>query len=244
MGTVSGWTVEQGVGEAWETIFDQPPQAPVKNMSDSSGSSAAARPGEASGPSMRPGLPVVTGRTKTMAQPRLRTQSSTSAADAFSGLGPENLHNGADGCTPSGGQLLPSQHSPTHGAPLSQNTPSAKLQVLTTKTARARGTVLGGAVEQEAADTSEEEGPQPSYNTSPDQPAQGTVMNRPGEAPGPLRRPGFPLQHHGTVQAPGPKRDNTNGRLPTARAGGATHAGRWQSPLRWAPPNLPAQSYT
>ena len=59
--------------------------------------------------------------------------------------------------------------------------------------ARARGTSLGGAVERGAAKASENEGPQPSYNTSPDQPAPGTVNIRSGKAPEPPMRPGVAL---------------------------------------------------
>ena len=98
-------------------------------------------------PPMRPGLSVAIGPTKTMVQPRIQTQNLTSSTDAFSGLGPENQHKVADGNTPSGGRLLSPQHSPTHDSLLSQNTPSAKLQTLTTNMARARETVHGGAVE-------------------------------------------------------------------------------------------------
>ena len=162
--------------------------------------------GETFRPSMRPGLTVVTGPSKTIAQPRRRTHDSTSATDAFSGLGPETLYKGADGCTPSLGRLLSSQNSPTHDALLSKNTPSAKLQAPTTRMARARGTVLGSNLEREAAETSEEEGPQPSYNTSPDQLAQGMVRNKPGEAPRPLMRPGPPL-------APCPTNNRVQSRL-------------------------------
>ena len=104
---------------------------------------------------MRHGLPVVIGPTKTMGQPRIQKQNLTSSTDAFSGLAPENQHKGADG-----------------------NTPSAKLQALTTKTFRAMRTGIGGAVEQGAAEALEEEGPQPSYGSSFDKPFLGIVKNR------------------------------------------------------------------
>ena len=78
----------------------------------------------------------------------------------------------------------------TLGSPIGQDTPSAKRQILN-KTARR--TILGGAAEQGAAEASKEEGPQPSYNTNTDHPAQGTIKNRPGKTPKHLRRPGFPL---------------------------------------------------
>ena len=114
MGAVSGGTVEQGAVEARETGPDQPPLALIKIGSDIPGSSPTVRPGEANGPSMRPGLPAVTGPTKTMAQPRLRTQVPTGATDAFSGLRPDIKHKGADGLTPSrrAAPPLPAQSYP------------------------------------------------------------------------------------------------------------------------------------
>ena len=75
--------MEQGVGEAPETSSDQP--SLVRNRSDSSGSDPSARPGYASGSSMRPDPPVATGSTTTMTQPRPRKQNPTSATNALSG---------------------------------------------------------------------------------------------------------------------------------------------------------------
>ena len=182
---------EQGLHASYNTTFNH--SAMFKNRADKVVYGPSVRSGETSGLPMRPGPPVAIGPTKTMVQPRIQTQNLTSSTDAFSGLGPDNQHKGADGNTPSGGRLQSPQHSPTHASPLSQNTPSAKLQALTTKTARAMGTVIGGAVQRGAAEASEEEGSQPSCSSSVNKPSLGIVSqptwrSYPSRGPGPWER--------------------------------------------------------
>ena len=128
----AGGAKGQGVVEASEervlqasynTSIDQPALGIIKNRSDNVVSGPSVRSGEASGPPVRPDLPVAIGPTQIMVQSRFQTPNLTRSTDASPRLGLGKQRKEADGSPPPSGHLLSSQHSPTYDSSRSHETP-------------------------------------------------------------------------------------------------------------------------
>ena len=123
----AGGAEEQGAVEASEervlqasynTSIGQPALGMIRNRSDNVVSGPSVRSGEASGPPMRPDIPVAIGSTQIMVQSRSKTPNLTRATDSFPRFKPEKQRKKADGSPPPGGRLLTSRHSPTYDSSL------------------------------------------------------------------------------------------------------------------------------